>query len=120
MKLLENRLHSWHPRRPSPRVKRKLFPGSREAVGLSLRWLAPSVACLFLALTIVNQGPGLSASASRPEPVIGLISSNISYTEILRDNHPASRNRISPSSFEWTNLSDFTSSVSPFSLSRMN
>jgi hypothetical protein len=121
MNLLENQLRSWQPRRPSPRINRKLFgaasPG--ETAGLSLRWLAPAVACLFLALTIVNQEPGLSSS-SRHQPLMGLVSSNLSCTNILPENHPAGRNGISPPSFEWTNRSGFTSSISPFSPGRMN
>jgi hypothetical protein len=118
MNLLENQLRSWQPRRPSPKTKRRLFR-AQDAAGLSLRWLAPAAACLLLALTIINQEPGLTAGTSH-EPMMGLISSNLSYTNILPGNRPEGRNKISPASFEWTNLSDFTSSVSPFSPGRMN
>jgi hypothetical protein len=122
MNLLENQLRSWQPRRPSPKFKRRLFgvANSSGAEGISLRWLAPAVACLFLALTILNQEPGLSASSSRHEPMMGLISSNLSYTNILPGNRPTGRNGVSPVSFEWTNLSGITSSISPFSPGRMN
>jgi hypothetical protein len=86
-----------------------------------LRWLAPAVACLFLALTIVNQEPGLSASSSSGrQPLMGLVSSNLSCTNILPEDRPAGRNRVSPASFEWTNRSGITSSISPFSQGRMN
>jgi hypothetical protein len=122
MNLLENQLRSWQPRRPSPRLKRKLFgsasPG--EAAGISFRWLAPAVACLFLALTIVNQEPGLSASSVRHQPLMGMVSSDLSYTNLLPEDRPAGRNGVSPASFEWTNRSGFTSSISPFSPGRMN
>jgi hypothetical protein len=87
---------------------------------MSLRWLAPAVACLFLALTIVNQEPGLSASSARRLPLMGLVSSNLSCTNILPEDRPAGRNGVSPASFEWTNRSGFTSSISPFSPGRMN
>jgi len=121
MNLLENQLRSWQPRHPSRRLKRKLFRSADpEAAGLHLRWLAPAVACLFLALTIVNQEPGLSASASHHEPIVGLISSNLNYTNLVPGSRPTSRNGISPASFEWTNLSGITSSISPFSPGRMN
>ncbi len=118
MNFLENQLRSWQPRRPSPKLKRRLFGATdpHEATIFSLRWLAPAAACLFLALTIASQEPGFSAVTSYPQPMMGLISSNLSYTNIL----PDSRNNVSPSSFEWTNLSGINSSVSPFSPGRMN
>jgi hypothetical protein len=123
MNLLENQLRSWQPRRPAAKIKRRLFPSasSREASGLSLRWLAPAAACLMLALTIASQQqPGLSATTARHEAMMGMLSSNVNYTNILRENDAPGRNRISPASFEWTNLSGFTSSISPFSQGRMN
>ena len=122
MNLLENQLRSWRPRRPAGRIKRRLFPSasSGEFTGLSLRWLAPAAACLMLALTIASQQPGLSASSARQQAMMGLISNNLSYTNILPENEHAGHNRISTTSFEWTNLSDFTSSISPFSPGRMN
>lgn len=117
MNRLENQLRSWRPRRPLPSVKRKLFGAAGEASGLSFRWLGPALACLVLALTIASQEPGLSAAASaHQEPMMGLVSSNLSLTNIL----PEGRNGILPVSFEWTNLSGFTSSISPFSPSRLN
>jgi len=88
--------------------------------GLSLRWLAPAAACLMLALTIASQQPGLSAGSVRREAMMGLISSNGSYTNIQPENENAGHNRISSTSFEWTNLSDITSSISPFSPGRLN
>ena len=116
MNCLENQLRSWKPRRPSARLKRRLFASgdAREAVILSLRWLAPAAACLFLALTIASQEPTFTAISRHPQPMIGLISSNLSYVNVVSSEHPTGLNRISSASFEWTNLSDFTSSVSPF------
>ena len=74
-----------------------------------------------LALTIASQQqPGFSANSGRQQAMMGLISSNLSYTNILPENGGSGRNRIVPDSFEWTNLSDFTSSISPFSPGRMN
>jgi hypothetical protein len=52
--------------------------------------------------------------------MMGFISSNVSYTTPLPGAHPQERNRILPVSFEWTNLSAITSSISPFSPGRMN
>lgn len=118
MNFLENQLRSWQPRRPSRRLKRRLFAAEEpsQAAILSMRWLVPAAACLFLAVTIASQEPRFSAVSSRPQPMMGLISSNLSYTNIL----PDSRNNVSPASFEWTNRSGITSSVSPFSPGRVN
>lgn len=122
MKHLENQLHSWQPRRPSAKIKRRLFPSesAREAASLSLRWLAPMAACLVLALTVASKDPGLSASSVRREAMMGLISSNLNYTNILPKSDSPGRNSVLPTSFEWTNLSGITSSISPSSPARMN
>src|SRR5215468_11479665 len=117
MNQLENKLRSWQPRQASPKLKRKLFPGAattHRTIALSLGWLAPAVACLLLALTIVSQEGSLSAGSRHGEPMMGLISSNLSYTNVLPGGRSQGRNRILPASFEWTNLSDYTSSISPF------
>lgn len=121
MNHLENRLRSWQPRRPSAKNKRRLFPtrSAREAASLSLRWLAPAAACLVLALTVASKDPGLSAGAARREAMMGLISSNLNYTNILPKSDSPGRNKILPASFEWTNLSGITSSISPLP-GRMN
>ena len=123
MNQLENRLHSWQPRRPSPKLKRRLFPSkaAHRSIALSLRWLAPAAACLLLALTIVNQDGRLSTGSTRRDyMMMGMISNNLSATNFLPPSHAQGRNGVLPLSFEWTNLSDFTSSVSPFSPGRMN
>jgi hypothetical protein len=122
MKHLENQLHSWKPRRPSAKIKRRLYPShsAREAAALSLRWLAPAAACLILALTVASRDPGLSASSARREAMMGLISSNLNFTNILPKSDSPGRNGVLPASFEWTNLSGITSSISPFSPARMN
>jgi hypothetical protein len=120
MKLFENRLHSLQPRRPSPRVKQRLFGPTpqREAINLSLRWIAPAAACLLLTVAILNQES--SRGQSPRQPFIGMISSNFLYTNLLPGSHLQSQNSISPASFEWTNPGGFTSNISPFSPARIN
>jgi hypothetical protein len=91
MNLLESQLRSWRLRRPSPRLSQRLFLSSGAAdAGLSVRWLAPAMACLFLALTIVNQEPGLAAGASRAVTVDGILSNSFPHTNILSElyQHP--------------------------------
>ena len=115
---LENQLRSWQPRQPSPRIKRRLFPSANnDTAGLWLRCLAPAAACLLLAITIMNQEPGLAASSARRQPMIGMLSSNLNYIYTPSAND---RNQVAPPSFEWTNLSDSSSSISPFSPGLVN
>lgn len=115
MNLLENQLRSWKPRRPSPKLKRRLFGPTvrREAITLSLRWMAPAAACLLLAMGIMREEPGLHSSG--PGPLLGLISNNLSYTNILPHNRSSGDNEVLPAKFEWTNGGTFTSNVGPFS-----
>lgn len=122
MNMLENRLRSWQPRRPSPKVKRRLFGATaqRQAINLSLRWFAPAAACLLLAFAIMNENPAISGVSSARQPLIGLISSNFMYTNFLPGSRPQGHNSVAPASFEWTNPGGFTSNVSPFSPARIN
>ena len=121
MNHLENQLRSWQPRQPSPKLKRRLFPeAAHRTATLSLRWLAPVAACLFLTLAIIHQEGHLSASSVRRDYMMGMISNNLSFTNLLPGESAQGRNGALPVSFEWTNLSGFTSSVSPFSPGRMN
>jgi hypothetical protein len=114
---LENRLRSWQPRQPSPRLKRQLFPlASRNEIReVWLRCLAPAVACLFLAVTIIHQEPGLSASSRQAQFSSTGASSNLNYAAVFPKQHTTDQNEVSHASFEWTNLSDSSSSISPFS-----
>jgi len=122
MNHLENQLRTWQPRRPSAKIKHRLFPtaGEREAATFSLRWLAPAAACLVLALTVASKDPTFSSGTVRSEALMGMISSNLSYTNILPKSDSPDRNRVLPPSFEWTNLSGITSSISPLPPVRMN
>ena len=119
---LENQLRSWRPRRPSAKLKRRIFgiTAANDTAALTIRWLAPAAACLLLAVTIIHQEPGLTATTSAPEPVMEMVSSNVSYTNLVPRSDNPERNRVLPASFEWTNLSGSSSSISPFSPVRMN
>jgi len=122
MNSLENRLHSLQPRRPSPRVNRRLFGPTpqREAIALSLRWIAPAAACLMLAVAILNQNSVFPYNASGRQPIMGLISSNFMYTKFLPGSRSQGQNSVAPPSFEWTNPGGFTSNISPFAPARIN
>lgn len=62
---LENQLRSWKPRQPSPSVKQNIFGSAVSSTAIdpyaglgewfTLRWLAPAMACLVIALLTVSQ-----------------------------------------------------------------
>ena len=115
MNLTENQLRSWQPRRPSARLDHRIFaepPRASGRVVRSFRCLAPAAACLLLAMAAFNRGGGISSAPYRHEFGVGMIGSNqIAY---LPDNYQQEQNSYSPATFEWTNLSGSTSSISPF------
>jgi hypothetical protein len=116
MKLLESQLRSWKPRGPSPTLKRRLFGATarREAITLSLRWMAPAAACLLMAVAVVRQDAGFSMRSSGPGPLLGMISNHLTYTNLLPHNRSSGDNDVLPTNFEWTNGGTFTSNVGPF------
>src|ERR1700721_2383768 len=73
MNPLENRLQSWTPRRPSPKIARRLFgpaekPFSRPARrAVAWNWLSPVAACALTMLGAVHSAsrlPGRLAQGS--------------------------------------------------------
>jgi hypothetical protein len=120
MNLPEIQLRSWHPRQPSPNLKRQIFSTSRVQIEIAwaFRLLAPAAACLLMALAVFNQG-NLSGR-TRYEPFMALSSSNQSYMTFLPGGHEYDHNDFSRLTFEWTNRSGSTSSISSFSPGRMN
>ena len=112
---LELLLNSWAPRRPSPKLRRRIFDAppavavhaariTPQALTPRFIWLAPAAACLLLVVAIVSQrnGPGFRvASAS---PLIGTILSNQSYAAFIPSRFQTEQNSLR-NTFEWTNLS---------------
>jgi hypothetical protein len=94
--------------------------GRSELREVWLRCLAPAVACVFLAVTIIHQEPWLSASSRQAQFASAMVSSNLTYTTIFPKQHTTDQNEVSHASFEWTNLSDSSSSISPFSPGQVN
>ena len=97
---LETQLGSWKPRRPSEKIRRRVFPA--RAVGHEfsrlIRWFAPVAACGLLAVVVVHQEGGFRGGAPGLSPV-GLIASNqTAATYEPEVNRP-------PAIFEWTNRS---------------
>jgi hypothetical protein len=71
MNPFEKQLESWTPRRPSPKIARRLFGAANQAASRSHRahvwsWLTPLAACALTVLVAVHSGSRPSAQlASR-------------------------------------------------------
>ncbi len=120
MDSLENQLRSLRPRRPSPGLKRKLFAAPASATR-RMAWvfgtLAPTTAaCALLTFPVFNPVNGYDYP--RPAPVMAMVLSNQSYAAYASGNGREPQNSLFSVTFDWTNHSGFTSSMSPFSGTR--
>jgi hypothetical protein len=107
MHSLENQLGSWKPRRPSARIKRRLFPAPRvrsETVRV-LNWLAPATACLLLALAAFRQENGMPAQPPRHDPAVAMMMSNQNTVAYLAGGPSQSEQNVLAATFEFTNRS---------------
>ena len=121
MNLPEDQWRSWRPRRPSPKLKRRIFAhpsGAPQVVLWSLRCLAPSLTCLLLAIAALKQGSTVTNPNARRDWLLGMIGSNqITY---LPGNYQQEQNRCASVTFDWTNRSGSTSSISSFPPGKLN
>ena len=116
MDSLENRLRSCQPRRPSARLKQRLF-GAPVRLLPKAAWLlgslAPAMACVLITLSAFN--PENTGNLLGREPLTAMILSNQNYAAYASDNFRGTENRLSSLTFDWTNHSGFPSSMAPFS-----
>ena len=149
---LEMQLRSWAPRRPSAKLKKRIFAdettgsrgrsphlaktaefapvhpiilladyASRIAQSLkptSFRWLAPAMAGLFLTCILLNQRAAPMASPATAPLIAMILSSNQSAAAYLPGSFQREQNRLPSDTFEWTNGSGSTSSISSLSESK--
>jgi hypothetical protein len=113
--LSEARLRSWQPRRPSARLKERIFPvpvSRPMIVTWSLR-LAPAAASFLVALSVLRHDGGFSGGGFQGEPMLLLSQSNrIAFVPVnCRQEH----NELYGVTFDWTNRSNSTSSITSFS-----
>lgn len=104
MNPLETQLRSWTPRRPAPRLERRLFGGERLERSLSrlATVLTPTAACVVLTLFIVKQSaPELLPDAGERAAVVAMGLSNQNYAAYLPGAFQPAANRVD--TFEWTN-----------------
>ena len=130
MNELELQLRSWAPRPPSAKLSRKLFPqpqsggqsrtAERETRNsealLSFRWLVPATAALLLMCVVLNQHNTAPLTGGvRREPIVAMIMSNQSAIPYLPGSFQREQNILLADTFEWTNGSGSTSSISSLS-----
>jgi hypothetical protein len=138
MNELETQLRSWVPRRLSPKLERRIFarrapktagakvsdPTGDQAAGhiatpsFRLSWLAPATLALLLICMLFNQHNIQALSgASEATPMIAVALSNQNVAPWLPGSFAREQNGLPNETFEWTNGSRSTSSIS--SLSRL-
>jgi len=121
MEELEKQLRLWALRRPSARLKRRLFGRSQgeTPVPFSLSWLAPATAALIVMFVVFHQ-PGSAAfsEAGKSGPLVAMILSNQSAAASLVDRFESEQNNLPVDTFKWANRSSPTTSVNYFSPSR--
>ena len=130
MNELELQLRSWALRPPSAKLSQKLFPqpqaesapGSTEhetrntEALLSFRWLVPATAALLLVCLVLNQHNTAPLTGGvRREPIVAMIMSNQSAISYLPGTFQREQNILLADTFEWTNGSGSTSSISSLS-----
>lgn len=143
MNELEMQLRSWAPRRPSAKLKERIFAAepapAQSAILLthhasriilyasrmthwlrpaSFRWLAPAMAALFLVCVLLNQHSTPMASPATSPMIAMILSSNQSAAAYLPGSFQREQNGIPSDTFEWTNGSGSTSSISSLSESK--
>jgi hypothetical protein len=113
MNWLENQLNSWEPRRPSARIKQRLFPTPPPGlkVAMAFNWLAPATVCMLLALAVFKQENYISAASPRRDPAVAMMLSNQSSVAYLTGGLSQIEHNILPATFELTNRSDSTSTI---------
>lgn len=122
---LEMQLRSWVPRRPSAKLKHRIFGASvaadaAETPAFRLSWLAPATATLCLMCLLFNQrnNPAMATGGSSG-PIIAMILSNQSAA-YLPGSFQSDQNRLPADTFEWTNAGSSTSSIRSLFLQKGN
>src|SRR5689334_3971853 len=112
----ETQLRSWAPRRPSAKLRARLFARpvtpTPPRPAFTIGWLAPAGACLLLAFVILGQRSGAALRpVAKGSPLVAMILSNQSYAAYLPGSFAHGQNVPPRDSFEWTNGSSSTSTM---------
>ncbi len=117
LNLPENQLRGWRPRRPSAELKERIFhaPADNHAPFWGLTRLAPAMACLFFVMMALHFNNGSIWSQPR---LMSVATTNLGGVYCDGDGGQVAQNHLSSVTFDWTNHSNFQSSI-PFA-SRTN
>ena len=118
---LEMQLRSWVLRRPSARLKRRLFrrpaSGGNSAPAFRLSWLPPATAAALLLCVLFNQHSSQALSSSGANSIVAVALSNQSVAPWLEGSFSREHNGLPTGTFEWTNDSSSSSSIGSRSIS---
>jgi hypothetical protein len=118
---LELQLRSWVPRRPSARLKRRLFrrpvPNEAPEPSFRLSWLPPATAALLLLCVLFNQHSSQALSSAGSNSIVAIALSNQSVATYLPGSFPREHNPLPTGTFEWTNGSGSASGIGSHSVS---
>jgi hypothetical protein len=108
------------PRRPSARLKHKLFGNQAQTAtgaGAGVHWLVPATALFLLACALWDQPSSVTQALHRHSPEVALVLSNQSAAPYVTAVYQRAHNRLADS-FEWTNGSNSFSSIGSLSPGR--
>ncbi len=124
---LETLLRSWAPRRPSKRLKRRIFdrplqaePAAAENIepmrrSLALAWVAPGMAALLLVSLILGQRTNLEFTTAVPSSgLMAAALSNHNAAAWLAASYSIAQNALPSETFEWTNGSGSRPAIRSF------
>ena len=120
---LEMQLRSWAPRRPSAKLKARIFAKhaatAQPQAEFQFGWFAPAAAAILLMGTLFNQhnSAAISGSGHSNEMVAMILSNQNAY---LPATFQSAQNGPRAETFEWTNGSGFTSSSGSLSHAKGN
>jgi hypothetical protein len=118
---LEMQLRSWVLRRPSARLKRRLFrrPAAvaDSAPAFRFSWLPPATAAALLLCVLFNQHSSQALSSSGANSIVAVALSNQSIAPWLPGSFSREHNGLPTGTFEWTNGSSSSSSIGSRSIS---
>src|SRR5882672_5165604 len=104
---LETQLRSWVPRRPSARLKRRLFrqplPDQETEPLFRFSWLPPATAALLLLCVLFNQHGSQALSSAGSNSMVAVALSNQSIATYLPGSFSREHNGLPNGTFEWTN-----------------
>ena len=120
---LETQLRSWALRRPSARLKRRLFrrPPPEAAAepepSFRLSWLPPATAAALLLCVLFNQHSSQALSSAGSNSIVAVALSNQSIAPWLPGSFSREYNGPPTGNFEWTNGSTSGSGIGSRSVS---